>query len=423
MAHASHHHDIAPPKDLKIPKLFFMIALGLLIFGAVVFAAALFIAPVRAWQGYLIGFWFTLSLGLAGPFLIATQYLSKAGWGISIRRIPEAMGAYLFAAIPLSIAALLGAPKLFKWLKPEAVNDAIIAQKFDFLNFTGLALVSIAAPIAFALVHFLMRRNSLAQDVDGKASHSRQNILLSALFVIVFVLGFSFMTWYWIMSLDAHWFSTMFQVYAFAGMFQSGLALVAIVLLVLLAHGYFGGTVGVQHVHDIGKLVFAFTVFYAYIAFCQFMLIWYANIPEEVVWYTHRLEDGWQWVTLALPFVKFIIPFLVLLPMDHKKNKNNILWYICWLLLAVQLFEVWYWVTPYPHFDGHHGPSLPIYELPIALGFVGLFMLVTGRALQAHKLVPIKDPLLHESIPHSHSHHGSSQADLEAQANNVVRES
>lgn len=430
MAHASQHYDVVPPKELKIAPIYFTISIVLIIIGAIGFAAGLFGNPVRAWQGYLIGFWFTFSLALAGPFIMAVQFLSKAGWGVSFRRVPEALGTFLYIASPLAIIALIGAPSLFGyghgWLSEAAATDPITLQKTGFLNMTGLVLVTVIGPALVATLHFLMRRNSLRQDVDKDPKHSHQNMLLSAGFILSFVLSLSFMTWYWIMSLDPHWFSTMFQVYTFAGLFQSGVALVAIVVIVLRNRGYFGSAVGTEHIHDLGKFVFAFTVFYAYIAFSQFMLIWYANIAEETVWFAMRFTNGWGPFSLVLPFVKFILPFVILLPAAHKKNKNNILFYICWLILATQLYEVWYWVTPYlvdPVTHAFSGPNFPIYELPIALGFIGMLMLVCGRALQAHSLVPIHDPLLHESLPHVDEDYEAAFNELQTKSRSIVHES
>jgi hypothetical protein len=421
MAHAKHDHPIEPPKELKIAPTFFYVGIALLIIGAIAFAVGLGANPARAWRGYIIGFWFTMGIAVTGPFFIATQYLVKAGWSVSIRRIPEAFGAYLYPTIVLGAVALLGAPKLFKWMKPTVVDDPITSEKLGFLNFEGLVLTTLASTIAWAVLYFLIRKNSLDQDEDGDANRTRKNIWLSAFYLLAFVIGFSFMSWYWMMSVDDHWYSTMFSVYAFAGAFQSSLALTAIILVYCLNRGLLGGVAGTQQLHDIGKLVFAFTVFYAYIAFSQFLLIWYANIPEAAAWYVHRLEKGWGFYTLLLPFLKFIIPFLLLLPQDHKKNKNNILVYVSMLLIAMQLYEIWYWIAPYPGIDGNYSPMY-LYELTIPLGFIGLFMVVVGRSLAGHRLVPIKDPFLHESIPHEHHHHGSSQADLEAQVENVVRE-
>ncbi|RAL21604.1 hypothetical protein DL240_12160 [Lujinxingia litoralis] len=406
MAHSSHHHDIAPPKRFELPKGFQTAGIALFVLGLVVFVVGLLMgddSAERAWRGYIIGFWFTMSLGLSGPFFIATQYLAKAGWSISIRRIPEAMGAFLYPVIILGAIALLGVDVLFHWADHHhAMEDPVVAQKLGFLNFTGISLTTIASALIWAGIYFLIRRNSLKQDEVGGYKLFHTNIWLSAGFLLMFVVGFSYMTWYWIMSFNPHWYSTMFSVYAFAGLFQSGLSVMVLVILYLKRRGYFGDTVGTKHIHDMGKLVFAFTVFYAYIAFSQFMLIWYANIPEAADWFVQRTENGWGFFLLILPFIKFIIPFLLLLPQDHKKNKNNILQYVCGWLIITQLYEVWLWVMPYPKIGDSYAPKWPILELPIALGFVGLFMVVVGKALAKHNLVPLKDPFLGESIPHSH---------------------
>lgn len=411
MAHSSHHHDIAPPKRFELPGGFQTAGLALFVLGLVVFVVGLLMGEynaVRAWRGYIIGFWFTLSLGLSGPFFIATQYLAKAGWSVAIRRVPEAFGAFLLPVIIFGAIALLGAETLFKWLPADPAEnhyiDAVVAAKSGFLNFTGIALTTIASTLAWFGFFTWMRRNSLKQDEVGGYKLTHTNIWVSAGFLLVFVIGFSFMSWYWIMSFNAHWYSTMFSVYAFAGLFQSGLSVMVLIILYLKRRGYFGDTVGTQHIHDMGKLVFAFTVFYAYIGFSQFLLIWYANIPEAAEWYVHRTTNGWGFFLFILPFIKFIIPFLLLLPQEHKKNKNNILQYVCGWLILTQLYEVWLWVAPYPAIKGSYSPLWPVFELPIALGFVGLFIVVVGRSLAKHNLVPLKDPFLAESIPHSHDH-------------------
>lgn len=411
MAHDSHHHDIAPPGKLEIPKGFTTLGIVLIVIGVIAFAAGLFTNPERAWRGYVIGFWFAFTIGLAGPFFIATQYLSKAGWSVAIRRIPEAFGAFLYPSIILGIIALLGADYLFGWLNPDVFDpasdsfDFIVAQKEGFLNRTGLWIATIGSTVVLAGLHFLMRKNSLAQDESGSYDLSRKNIWLSAFFTLAFVIGLSVLTWYWMMSYNPHWYSTMFSVNAFAGLFQTGLAVMVLVLIYLKRKGLFGDCVGTKHLHDMGKLVFAFTVFYAYIAFSQYLLIWYANIPETAEWYIYRMNYGWGIFLLILPFVKFIIPFLLLLPQDSKKNKGNILVYVCIGLVATHAYELWIWVMPYwGGFGGGQAPMVPILELGILLGFAGLFMVVVSRALAQNELVPLKDPLLAESIPHSHDH-------------------
>ncbi len=407
MAAAEHdHHEVTPPKKVEIGKNFYVVGAVLTAIGALAFIGGLLGGMgFRAWQGYLIGWWFILSLSLCGPFFIATQYLPGAGWSTSIRRISEALGYGLFPAAILSIGLLIGAEPshMYHWMAPEAAQDPILAKKLGFLNFEGMAFTTIASFILWIGVFWMMRRTSVKQDETGDPKLWDRNKIWSALFAVVFAVGFSFMTWYWLMSLEAHWFSTMFQVYTFAALFQAGLALITIIMLYLKDEGYFGSFISTQQVHAMGKFVFAFTVFYAYIAFCQFLLIWYANIPEEDIWFVHRIHEagGWGWF-IAMFAVKFIIPFLVLLPRDNKMNKYNVLRYTCYGLVFTLVFEIWWWVGFTEH-NGEVHVVAPWLELLITVGFAGIFMIAVGKGLSSANLVPIKDPFLHESMPH-HDH-------------------
>jgi hypothetical protein len=405
MAAAEHdHHELTPPPELTVGKNYYVVGGVLTVIGALAFVGALLGGmELRAWQGYLIGFWFALSLSLCGPFFLATQYLSSAGWSVSIRRVPEALGYFLVPAFALGLIALLGVETLFAWAQPGAAEDHIIATKLGFLNWTGIALSTVGSFVLWIGVFWALRRNSVKQDDTGEAALTERNKTLSAVFMIVFVFGFSFMSWYWMMSLEAHWFSTMFVVHTFAALFQAGLALITIIVLHLRDHGYFGDFVGEQQIHTMGKLVFAFTVFWAYIAFCEFLLIWYANIPEASMWFVYRIEDagGWGWF-ISMFALKFIIPFFLLLPRDNKLNKYNVLRYVCYGLIFALLYEIWWWVA-FTKFDGSLHIVAPWLELLITVGFVGVLVLSVGWGLSSANLVPVKDPFLHEALPH-HDH-------------------
>lgn len=416
MAAAEHdHHDPTPPRELKIGKNFYIVGAVLTLIGAASFLGGLFGGlEWRAWNGYIIGWWFTLSLSVAGPFFISTQYLSTAGWSTSIRRVPEALGYYLVPAFILGIIGLASIETVFHWSAPEAALDPILKKKLGFLNVTGMVVSTVVTFVVWIALFWMMRRTSVKQDETGDPKLYDRNKVLSALFAVLFTVGFSFLTWYWIMSLEAHWFSTMFQVYTFAAMFQAGLALITIIVLHLRDQGYFGDFISKAQIHALGKLVFAFTVFYAYIAFCQFILIWYANIPEEAIWFVHRIEEagGWGWF-IAMFAVKFIIPFLVLLPQTNKMNKYNVLRYTCYGLVFTLVFEIWWWVSFTKH-GGEVHVYAPWLELLITVGFVGLFMISVGKGLTSANLVPVKDPFLHESMPH-HDHGELPEPEVEPQ--------
>jgi hypothetical protein len=415
MAAAEHdHHDLTPPKKFELGKNFYVVALALIAIGTLAFVGGLLGGlGLRAWQGYLIGWWFILSLSLCGPFFIATQYLSGAGWSTSIRRIPEALGYGIIPCAVLGLVGLFGTEHLYHWMAEEAVQDPILASKMGFLNFKGMAITTVLSFVAWIGVFWWMRRNSVKQDETGDTKFYSRNKPVSVLFAVVFTVGFSFMTWYWVMSLEPHWFSTMFQVYTFAALFQAGLALITVIVLHFRDEGIFGDFISQQQIHAMGKLVFAFTVFYAYIAFSQFLLIWYANIPEEDIWFVHRIEEagGYGWF-IAMFTVKFIIPFLALLPRDNKLNKYNVLRYTCYGLVATFLFEIWWWVS-FSEFHGEVHIYAPWLELLIAIGFVGVFMIAVGKGLTSANIVPLKDPFLHESLPH-HDHGELPEPEVEA---------
>lgn len=400
MAAKDTNHTHPLPERIEIGKNLYVVGGVLAVIGLVAFLGGLFSGmELRAWNGYLIGWWATLSLCLCGPFLIATQYLSGAGWSSSIRRVPEAMGYFLIPAFVLSLGLLAGADTLFEWMQPGAENDPIISLKTGFLNFTGLALGTIITFVVWIVLFFMIRRNSVAQDESGDPALTEKNKILSALYLVAFTIGFSVITWYWLMSLEPHWFSTMYQVYAFAVLFQAGLALISILLLNFRDRGYFGEFVNDKQILFMGQFVFGFTVFYAYIAFSQFLLIWYANIPEEAGWFVHRIEmaGGWGWF-FAMFITKFLIPFFLLLPQENKKNRYNILRFTCYGLLVTLPFEIWWWVSFVP-VDGEVIINLPWLEVLILAGFVGVFIISVGRGLASANLLPIKDPFLADALP------------------------
>lgn len=414
MAHDhDHEHKLEPPKDFEVPALFRNICLFLVVVGGAAFAIAAGSNPHAAWNGYLIGFWFTFSMALAGPFIVTTQHLTIAGWSTSVRRIPLAFGSFIVPAFVLALVGwFAGGDHLFEWYDEALVaQDHLLHKKAGFFNKSAFAGWIAVSFIAWIGTIFMLKKHTLQQDEDGKYEHTYALQKWSAVYALCFIVGFSVMSWYWIMGLQPHWFSTMFSVYCFAGLFQAGWALTILICLWLSDRGYFGDFFGTEQIHQLGKMLFAFTVFYAYIGFSQFLLIWYANIPEEAIWFVTRgtppdIETGWDMISIFVPVAKFVIPFLILLPQAHKKNKFNILRWVAVWLLFMQLFEVWFWVAPTPG-HGTEGYAaavhFPGWELAIVGAFIGLFGFVVSRELSKAPIMPLKDPFLHEAIPH-HSH-------------------
>ncbi len=365
--------------------------------GVIGFAITLMSDPTRAWYAYLIAFFYFVSLALGGLFFTAIQHVTKAGWSVNIRRFSEALTAFLPIAAVGALILLIGAPKLYDWLNPQMVAaDALLQHKAGYLNQTFFWIRTV---LFFGLWFYFAKvivGRSVEQDKTGDVNLTIKNVGTSIAFVVVFALSYSFFSVDTLMSLEPHWFSTIFGVYCFAGLFQSTIATIILITIYFLKQGRLKGLVDDNHLHDLGKFLFAFTVFWAYIAFSQFMLIWYANLPEETIFYIPRMEHGWVWVSIALLLFKFIVPFLALLPKWAKRNYNH-LSAVCILILIMQYVDL-YWLA-YPNLN-EHKPLFSYQEILIFIGFAGAFMFAVTRFLSKHSIVPMKDPRQHESSDH-----------------------
>ena len=396
-------HDVqipAAPKALKTSKTAQAVALMAALAGAAAFFFALRSGhPDTAWSGYLIGAFLTLGLGVFGVLWLSILYLSKAVWSVSMRRIVEAMTAWLLPGGVLTLLVGMGGHTLYHWTHSDAVAaDALLQHKAPFLNlnmFYALVGISLAIWLLFAT---MMVRNSRAQDQSGKAALRHQNVKLSALFVVLYAITFSVVSFYLLMSLEAHWFSTMFAVLTFTDMVQTGTAFVAIIASVLILQGKLKGLLNVNHLHSLVKMMFAATGFWAYIYFCQFMLIWYGNLPEETSYFITRWQNGWLPYLIILPVIKFVIPFIYLAPRANKRQPRRVI-AMATLLIVAQFWELFMMVSPaVGHGSDKAHAHLPVIEGLIALGFLGLFFLVFSWALGRAGAVPLKDPYLRECL-------------------------
>jgi hypothetical protein len=399
----SHHHGHAlpqPPASVELPKTARVLAIAAVVIGAGVLGWAFRSGHGElAWSSYLIGVFYVLGLGAFGGLWVSILYLCRGVWSVTMRRIPEAMTSWLLPGGVLAMLVGLGAHTLYHWSHAEAVaRDPILSHKAPFLNlpmFYALMGVSLASWVVLALA---MVRNSRRQDQEGGVQLTRRNARLSAVFVVVFALTLSVVGFYLLMSLEAHWFSTMFAVLLFTDIMQTGTAFVALVAGYVVLRGGLNGFVNENHLHSLGKMVFAFTGFWAYIAFCQFMLIWYANIPEETVYYIKRWENGWLTYLLILPLIKFAIPFMLMVPRSCKRNPKPLMAIAAWILVA-QFWELYVMVGPAMGHGQESAPGhLPIVETAVAAGFFGLFYLVFELGLRRHQPVPLKDPWIQECL-------------------------
>jgi Ni/Fe-hydrogenase subunit HybB-like protein len=379
------------------------IALLLILVGALVAIRGLLVDPGRTWPNLLVDGFYFMSLGVSSIFFLAVLRLTGARWSASLRRVPEAFMLTLPVAAVLMLVLYFGRETLFPWIHPDIfAHEPAIAGKVEYLKVPyvfGRMVTVLLLWVAFA---WLFRRSSLKQDTAPGSSlfhHQRLN-RYAAVFVLVFAVSFTVSAYDWIISLDPHWFSTMFAVFVFAGAFVQGMAAVTLAAVVLRERRRAQGLVSDHQFHDLGKLLFAFSVFWMYIWTCQYLLIWYGNIPEEVTHYVSRSNGPWLYLFVLNPILNWGVPFTVLLSAKTKR-RPAIMGAVCVILLCGHWLDLYLLIMP----SLLSGPSIGLSEAVIALGYGALIYLTFVRNLAKAPLVPVNDPILAaEHLQHGHAH-------------------
>jgi hypothetical protein len=351
------------------------------------------------YHAYLVNFCFFLSLSLGGLFFVALQHASRAGWSVAVRRVAEILAAntLLMALLflPILVPLLFGSSVLYKWLDPDVVRaDAILAGKSAYLNLPFFVTRAVAFFAVWGALVWYFWRRSLEQDETGDASLTLRMERVSYPALLVFAVTITFAAVDWIMSLTPHWYSTIFGVYYFSGAVVGCLAAVILILTGLQRTGRLLESVTVEHYHELGKLLFAFTIFWGYIAFSQYLLIWYANIPEETTWYLPRQRGGWVAVSLILLFGHLLIPFVGLISREAKRRPAILAFWAAWLLVMHWL-DVHYLIMPNVEIIG-----LPVGPIDVFCLFGMGLLYLAGFLLWAgsRPLTPMRDPRLGESL-------------------------
>lgn len=347
-----------------------------------------------AWRSVLLNFAFFLSLALGGLFFTIIQHITRAGWSVVVRRVAEAVSCNVLLMLILLIPILwFGADSLYHhWLHPG--DDPLLKWKAPYLNlpfFLGRVAFYFIAWVVISRYFF---NTSVRQDETGDPNLTLKMEARSPVAVIVFALSITFCAIDLLMSLEPHWFSTMFGVYYFAGTAGSFFALSILMLMFLQARGLVAESVTKEHYHDLGKLMFAFVIFWTYIAYSQFMLIWYANIPEETYWFKMRMTGQWGGLSLFLLFGHFIGPFLFLMSRWQKRRQVTLMIGAIWMLMMHWLDMFWL-VKPAAGVETVRFSAL---DLVCFVGMGGLFLGMVAKRLQDVSLVPEKDPRLGESL-------------------------
>ncbi len=366
----------------------------LTLIGAAVVLFGVVFAPDRTWASVLLASQFLIGVGLGGVFLLALHYLSGAGWSVVIRRIPEALAALIPAGLACVAAVLVLRPSLYAWISEG--EGAVTGFKGLWLNYGFLLVRGVVYAAVWLWFARALIKNSRAQDLDGSLQHQHRNVALSAVFTVCFALSYWLSSVDWVMALEHHWYSTIFGVYAFTGLFSSALACTILVAQWLRKSSLMASVIRADHLHDLGKLLLGATTLWVYIWFSQYMLIWYANIPEETIYYVHRQTGAWGPLLLLNPILNWVVPFFLLLPRVCKRD-GTILARIAVVVLAGRVLDLYLMIYPALFPDS---PVFGLWEAGVIVGMAGVTGSAILRALGRAALVPLKDPYLGESLHH-----------------------
>jgi hypothetical protein len=383
----------------KILSIILMVVgLAAIIYGAVA-------TPERLLPNLLLnGFLFT-AIAIAGTVFVAVHYAGQGGWYSAVKRVPEAFTSFL----PIGMAVLLGLIcfdmfsnsetfKIWEWMSPEfQESDRVYKNsgKAAWLS-NGFYLARMIGYMAIWIgFSFYLRKLSRQEDVIGGVGNHRKSMIASSIFLVLFGVTSSTSAWDWLMSIDVHWFSTLFGWYVFAGLFVSGICMITLIVLHLKRQGLMPW-VNENHVHDLTKFMFGVSIFWTYLWFSQYMLIWYSNIPEEINYFLERFNTNYRFITLTALILNFVFPLLVLMHRYAKRNYGLVTFAACIIIFGhyLDLFQI---IMPGTVKDKW---AIGFTELGMFAGFIGLFLFVVLGALSKHALAPKNHPFLNEAKQH-----------------------
>jgi hypothetical protein len=396
--------------SLEVPQRVRKIAVLLLVVGAAAAIYGVITQPERVWPNLLLDGFYVTTLAVSAMFFLATQRVTGARWSASLRRVPEAFLAVLPYAAVLMAVIFFGRHVLYSWTNPGSMAaEPAFAGKHAYLLPQRVLVRALIVFAAWFLFARLFRRASLQQDSQVEQSlalHQKLN-RYAVIFIPVFALTLTVAAFDWLISTDPRWFSTMYAVYVFAGTFVQGIAAVTLAVLYLKERGPMADSVSDHQVHDLGKMLFAFSTFWAYIWTCQYLLIWYGNIPEEVTHYVTRTNGPWVYLFALNLVVNWVVPFLILLSV-RAKCTTRVLKPVTILLLCGHWLDLYLLVMP----SLWKTPRIGFYEIAIAAGYMALPLLVFLRSLGKAPLAPVNDPILAFEHAHGIPHHEAAQTSL-----------
>jgi len=362
----------------------------------------------RFWASLLHNSVYFLLICNAAMFFMCATTLAWGGWALSFRRVTEAISAAvpvlgIIAGLVLLLICFSPEHLLYEWTNKSVVeHDKVLKWKAGFLNKGFFVFWTIFTIVAWSLLGYKMRRLSRELDnnplpsIEAAKKYIWKNTVWAAVYIVVFALTvMSSIPWLWLMSLDAHWYSTMYSWYTFASTFVAGMSLICLFFVFLKNNGYLEYSTE-EHLHDIGKFMFAFSIFWTYLWFSQFMLIWYSNQPEETTYFKPRTQGVYSGVFWLMFIINFIGPILILMKRGSKRNYSTITF-----MAIMIIFGHWlnFFQMVFPASSPDHVPTL-FYDFGVALGFVGLVMFLVARSLSKYPLIARNHPFIKESLIH-----------------------
>jgi len=382
-------------EQLIISKKFKQISYVLIAIGVLSFGLGFVFDAKRTWANYLLNNYYFLSLAIGAAFFGAIQYITQSGWSAMFKRIPEAMAAYIPVAGIFFIILFFGMHNLFEWTHDEVVQqDHLLQHKSPYLNETFFFIRVIVFFGVWTLMSKFLRRISLKEDELGGNVYFEKSEFYSRVFIFIIAISFSLFAVDMLLSLEPHWFSTLFAGRSFIASFLHGSSIIALIVIILNRYGKFE-MLNRSHLHDFTRYIFMTSIIWGYFNFAEFMLIWYGNIPEETVYFVERWHGTYEVLFFANIILNWAIPFVILMPRKSSRSRVFMVPVII-LLMIGQYTELYYIIWPATVGDAKFG----LLEIGTFVGYTGLFSFIVATYLAKASLIPKNHPYLEESIAH-----------------------
>lgn len=374
------------------------VSLALMVVGILALAGSFAINKTVGWVDFLVNSIYFVLVGLSGVFFLSVTGVMQASWITPYKRIPEAMTKFLPVGALFMLATYFGLHSIYEWTHMDIVmNDPILKEKIGYLNEPFYMIRMVVVLAVWIGLGMRLRSLSKKQDENPQMDLQKKLIGTGSIGLILFGLTISIAAFDWVMSVEPHWFSTIFGVYMFAGMFVTGISFITLAVIKLREWGYLKGIITDDHLHDLGKWMFGMSVFWAYIWISQYLLIWYANIPEETDYYVLR-HAHWNGIFFLNLAVNFVAPFFLLMSRGAKRSTGRLKLVACILMLG-HFLDLYLMVAPKVFEHAHvHVTGYGILQFLQWMGYFGLFVFVVGTSLSKMNLVPKGDPNLEEGL-------------------------